>query len=86
MTVKELNKIKNGFWLLLMAHPEIRKAVDISGRAVVYDIRDYRHHRIMVVDLESQVNDKTIAEMGIDPQKAEIKKLFTVGKHHNISF
>lgn len=86
MTVKELNLIKRDLWSILMKSPEIEARVKLSGRAIVYDIRDFRAHKIMVVNCDTQINHNSLTENDIDPETAHIERLFTVLDNHNIIF
>lgn len=86
MTVKEFNLIKRDLWSILMESPEINECVKRSGRAIVYDIRDFRVHKIMVVNCDTQINHNSLTENDIDPETAHIERLFTVLDNHNIIF
>ena len=86
MTVKEINLLKRKMWEVLMKNPEIADRVHSEGRATVVDLRDFSSHAIMIVNRDSQINDNTIRDHGIDPNHAQVKKLFTVMANHDISF
>lgn len=86
MTVKELNLLKRKMWDVLMENPEISHKVKTCGKAIVYDISDFHNRIIMIVDNPKQVNDNTIAEKGINTEKCDVRKLFTVSNDHDIIF
>ena len=86
MTVKELNLLKRKMWDVLMENPEISNKVKTYGKAIVYNISDFHNRIIMIVDNPKQVNDNTIAEKGINAEKCDVRKLFTVSNDHDIGF
>lgn len=86
MTVKELNLLKRKMWDVLMENPEISHKVKTCGKAIVYNISDFHNRIIMIVDNPKQVNDNTIAGKGINAEKCNVKKLFTVSNDHDIVF
>lgn len=86
MTVKEFNLLKRKMWDVLMENPEISHKVKTCGKAIVYNISDFHNRAIMIVNNPKQVNDNTIAEKGMDAEKCDIRKLFTISADQNIAF
>jgi hypothetical protein len=88
MTIKDYNRIRHAAYLEATQIPDIKKVLDSSKVAYVYDIWSTlpqphgggRKHAVVCLSAPTQMNDELLRNHGFNPENAEVRLKLTVNK------
>ena len=73
MTIKEYNKLRTAVFSAAMEFPDIADAVETSGVALVYELRQLPDkHEVVVLTQCPQLNDNMLRSHGFSPAETDV--------------
>ena len=73
MTIKEYNKLRTAVFDAAMEIPDISDAVNSSGVALVYELRQLPDkHEVVVLTQRTQLNDNLLRSHGFSPAETDV--------------
>lgn len=73
MTIKEYNQLRTAVFASAMEIPDVADAVNSSGVALVYELRQLPDkHEVVVLTHRTQLNDNLLRSHGFSPAETDV--------------